>query len=119
MADYAKLQALGIDTEEGLAYCAEDPEFYEEMLGEYGTEGLKDLEELARFFRSEDWKNYGIRAHTVKSTSRMIGAQALSEQARMLEAAAKEGSVDRIREAHAPFLEAYGTLLAGLREALG
>ena len=35
------LTALEIDCSEGLACCAGDPEFYEEMLGEYAAEGMK------------------------------------------------------------------------------
>ena len=31
MLNIAALTDAGIDTEEGMAYCADDPEFYEEM----------------------------------------------------------------------------------------
>ena len=34
MLDIDALTAAGIDTEEGLAYCADDPDIYEEMLME-------------------------------------------------------------------------------------
>ncbi len=35
MLDTEALHRIGIDTEEGIAYCADDPEFYEDMLREY------------------------------------------------------------------------------------
>ena len=48
MLDMTKLAALGLDTGEGLAYCADDPEFYEEMLSDYVTEGEKRMDAMRR-----------------------------------------------------------------------
>ena len=90
MFDSQALAALGVDAEAGLAYCAGDPEFYAEMLGEYAAEARVGLDELERFYAGQDWQRYGIRAHLIKSTSRMIGATAFSELARALEFAARE-----------------------------
>ena len=118
MPDFQKLQALGLDTGEGLLYCAEDPEFYEEMLREYVAEARAGTEDLEAFFTARAWDRYAIRAHSVKSTSRMIGARDLSEQARGLEAAAKERDERAVTEAHGPFLEAYRALAAGIPEGL-
>lgn len=119
MWNAAELQTLGIDTEEGLACCAEDPEFYGEMLEEYAAEARSRAEELRACRETEDWKRYGILAHSVKSTSHMIGALALSEQARELELAAKEGAGESVRLLHGAFLAAYETLAEGIRTALG
>ena len=116
MADLQKLQALGIDTEEGLIYCAEDPDFYGEMLLEFAAGAQAGIEELERFFTAQAWDRYQIRAHSIKSTSRMIGAQALSVQAHSLELAAKEGDADAILSAHSPFVRAYQALTEGIRE---
>ena len=118
MPTLQKLQALGIDTEEGLIYCAEDPDFYTEMLLEFVAEAQTGIEELERFFAAQSWDRYAIRTHTVKSTSRMIGAQGLSEQARSLETAAKERSVPAILAAHTPFVAAYQALTEGIRASL-
>ena len=43
------LTRLDIDAEEGLAYCADDPDFYEEMLLEYLNESAGRLAELEQF----------------------------------------------------------------------
>ncbi|MBR3244563.1 MAG: Hpt domain-containing protein [Parasporobacterium sp.] len=118
MADLEKMKALGIDIDEGVACCADDPEFYEEMLGEYVSEAKKGAEELRRAFAEEDWKSYGIRAHTIKSTSRMIGARNLSESALRMETAAKEGNFEEIRLMHASFMEDYEVLTSGIKEGL-
>ena len=67
MLDTEALHRIGIDTEEGIAYCADDPEFYEDMLREYLQESDGRAADLRRFYASQDWSQYGLCAHTVKS----------------------------------------------------
>ena len=117
MLNMDALTAAGIDTEEGLAYCADDPEFYEEMLMEFVSEAMSRPEEMNRLLSSADWVNYGIHAHTLKSTSRMIGALSFSEQARELEMAAKAGDGDMIFSRHASFAAEYAALVDAIRKA--
>ena len=119
MLDTNQLTTLGVDAADGLAYCADDPEFYEEMLAEYVNEGEANREQMQRFFEDQDWDNYRIRAHSVKNTSRMIGAAALSERAHALELAAKERDAAAIRGLHAPFLADYAALVDAIREMIG
>ena len=109
------LNKLGIDTEEGLAYCADDPEFYEEMLTEFIADGCSAYSDLNKHFEKCDWKHYGITAHTIKSTSKMIGAKALSEKARELETACKEENGSAIIAEHDSFTAELAKLLNGLR----
>jgi HPt (histidine-containing phosphotransfer) domain-containing protein len=116
--DLTKVAELGVDTEEGLAYCADDLEFYGEVLEEFISEGTAKADELRQFFAAQDWANYAIRAHTVKTISRTIGARQLSEHARVLEFAAKEGDSAVIRAEHEPFTAELGTLIAGLEEVV-
>ncbi len=118
MPDFEALQALGLHTDEGLACCADDPEFYEEMLAEYAAEAPARIAQLEEQFNAADWKNYGISAHSAKSTSRMIGALALSERAKELEFAAKADDAETIRGAHAPFLRDYALLVGRLETLL-
>ena len=111
------LTAAGIDTEEGLAYCAGDPAFYEEMLLEFVSEAAARPEEMERLVSGADWVNYGIHAHTLKSTSRMIGALSFSERAREQEMAAKAGNGDLIASSYASFAAAYAELVEAIRKA--
>ena len=115
MTDMKALEALGIDTAEGLAYCADDPEFYEEMLGEYVKESEGNLAGLQQYYDRQDWGNYRIAVHSLKNTSRMIGAAAVSDRAFLLETAAKEQDTAAILAAHGSFLADYRDLAAGLR----
>ncbi len=117
MLNLAALTAAGIDTEEGMAYCADDPEFYEEMLKEFVSEAISRPEEMGKLLSVADWVNYGIHAHTLKSTSRMIGALAFSERARAMEMAAKAGNGDVILSNHASFAAEYAALVDAIRKA--
>lgn len=113
-----KLRALGMNTEEGLACCADEEEFYLEMIEEFVREGEQRSKDLALRYAEQDWKNYVIPVHSLKSTSRMIGADALSEQARELEFFAREEKSGQISSLHGEMMKNYETLCATLKEIL-
>ena len=115
MPDMEALKNAGIDTEEGMAYCADDPEFYEEMIIEYLKESGGRISDLERYCTEHDWHSYTVCAHSVKSTSRMIGAAKLSEDARAMEMAGREENREAILAGHAHFLEAYRDTVEKLR----
>ncbi len=104
-----------LNTQLALGYCYNSEEFYKEVLLAY-VEGDK-CERLNGFFEQEDWENYRILVHALKSTSLTIGAEALSEQARLLEMAAKKDEVDYIKKKHVSTMEEYVRLLRQIKEA--
>ena len=114
------MQQLGkipeLDIETGLRYCV-DNEFYQEMLREYlqadKTSGL------GQFLDAKDWDNYRTLVHALKSTSLTIGAVALSEEAKALEMAARDGDESYILSHHQPVMIHYKDLLDSLKAALG
>jgi HPt (histidine-containing phosphotransfer) domain-containing protein len=112
------LEAAGIFMGTGLVYCNGDEEFYFSILEEYGRDGAKKTEELERLYTQKDWKNYEILVHSLKSTSRTIGADGLSEAAAELERAAKNGDEDLIVRLHPEVLSLYKTVYeaAGMTE---
>ena len=118
MLDTEALHRIGIDTEEGIAYCADDPEFYEDMLREYLQESEGRAADLRRFYASQDWSQYGLCAHTVKSTSKMIGAKAVSELAREMELACRSRDAASVLTGHDRFLREYTDLADGLRSVM-
>ena len=115
MLERDALAGLGIDVDEGVACCAGDPEFFDEMVVEYLDESAERLDELARLYESRDWPQYARCAHSVKSTSLMIGARSIAELARTMELAGKEGDEAAILAGHERFLEQYASFAAGLR----
>mgnify|MGYP002522652293 CR=1 FL=1 len=118
MLDTEALHRIGIDTEEGIAYCADDAEFYEDMLREYLQESEGRAADLRRFYASQDWSQYGLCAHTVKSTSKMIGAKAVSELAREMELACRSRDAASVLTGHDRFLREYTDLADGLRTVM-
>lgn len=105
-----------INVELGLSYCADDEEFYQEILKDYISEDK--TVQLEESYAAEDWENYRIQVHALKSTSLSIGAEELSEEAKALEMAAKEGRVDEIRSNHDRVMRRYRELLQKLKENL-
>lgn len=109
------LSRAGINIGQGIAYCG-DKEGFREIIGIYCKEGLKRSRQLKQFYEEQDWKNYVITVHALKSNSRGIGANELSELALQLEMAGKEDRIDYIREHHAEMLGKYELLLRLLEE---
>jgi len=102
---FSYLYAAGIDPQIGLGYCQGNAALYQTLLKEYLDGSAKRLDDLDRYYDAGDWMNYGIVVHALKSGSRMIGAQALSERAAALEAAADRGDADAIRREHPQMME--------------
>lgn len=105
-----------LDTETGMVYCCDSEEFYLEMITTYLVENKK--QEIEQFYQAKDWDNYRIQVHALKSTSLSIGATEVSEQAKALEMAAKEGRIPDILENHAKVMAEYDTLLNQLKKVL-
>lgn len=101
-----------IDLATGLTYCAESMELYVEILKEY-YEGKKG-EALNEFLAKEDWENYRITVHALKSTSLTVGAKDLSEQAKASEMACKEGNYALVKESHDSLIANYDNLIEKL-----
>ncbi len=60
----------------------------------------KNQKDIIASYEAEDYTNYTIYVHALKSTSKMIGALTLSEKARLLELAGKENKIDYIKDSH-------------------
>ncbi|MBR1523595.1 MAG: Hpt domain-containing protein, partial [Lachnospiraceae bacterium] len=73
--------------------------------------------EIEGYYVAEDWNNYKIKVHALKSSAKLIGAMELSDAAQLLETAGKKGDIDYIREHHASLMRDYkkmGGRLAGI-----
>ncbi len=104
---FAPLSDAGIDVKTGLKYNQDDESLYRTILEEYVHSKKEKVENLNKNYSSENWHDYAIFAHAIKSTSKMIGAMGLSELAASLEKAGNEGDGDRIRTEHEHLLKDY------------
>lgn len=106
-----------LDVKMGLQYCCENEDLYLEIVGTYLEEDKTEL--ITKYLRENDLQNYRIQVHALKSSSKTIGANALSEKAFELETAAREGNVDLISANTMPVLEEYAAIMKQIRTVLG
>ncbi len=112
------LKEAGIDYKTGLLYCQEDEEFYKTLLREYAGSAAEKKDKLKSYIDLKDWRNYGVTVHAVKSTSKTLGAKALSEEALILERAAKEGDYEKIMNGHDELMAHYDRIVNVIIEFL-
>ena len=113
--DCAALQREGIDTAAGLANSRGDAALYRELLCEFARDAEEKDGSLHRCYEAEDWKNYTIFVHALKSSARVIGAGELSGMAAELERAAKAEDAATIRAGHSPMMNEYGRITEAIR----
>ena len=63
--------------------------------------------EIEQLFAAEDWENYTIKVHALKSTARLVGENALGDLAEKLEKAGDSGDIPFVRENTGRLLEMY------------
>ena len=115
----AALRNAGIDADAGLNYCRNDREFYRQLLAKFTQDAPHKAEEIERLYGEEDYGNYRIQVHALKSTAKMIGADALSRTAKEMEDAAKESNDVYIKAHHQALQEEYRGTARLIAEALG
>ncbi len=94
----------GIDYATGIKNSGND-ETYRSLLEVYYNSIIPNHDEICGFYDEGDWKNYTVKVHALKSSSLLIGAVSLSEEAKELEMAGKRDDIDYIRANHAGVME--------------
>ncbi len=118
LEETSKRQAF-IDQAAGLPYCGNDKEMYQEILLAYYEQGQQYLRELKQLYQQQQWENYAIIAHAIKSTSLTIGAAGVSSQAKQQELAAKENRLQDLKEQWEKFCQDYTGALEEAAQILG
>ena len=105
-----KARSAGLNVDAGIGYACGEEDFYLELLSDYAEGAAGKSTELTSYLDNGDLKNYEILVHSLKSSSRTIGADALSEQAKALEAASKNNDMDYVKGHHDEFVRAFKEL---------
>ncbi len=100
-----------INMAKGLEFCSNDREMYDEILSTYLQNGLENMKKIMLAYGNEDWTNYSIYIHSLKSTSLTIGAEKLSSLAKQLEEAADKGDIQFIAYNNDIALDMYKSVL--------
>lgn len=103
------MRQVNIDHDSALAYCAGNEEFLQEMYEMYADTNC--LDKIRQAYAKEDWENYRILVHSLKSTSRTIGADEMAEAATRLEAAVKAGDIILAKALHDDTMELYEAVI--------
>ena len=104
-----------LDVRQGLLYCGGKQQ-YLDILKMYYEQATEKLQELETLYDKQNWKDYTIKVHALKSTMRSIGANILSEKAKALEAAGKKEDIGYILENHADMVTEYHRVIKELEE---
>ena len=103
----------GINTEAALQLLGSET-LYKEVLKDYYGTIKKKAELIGNYEQKEDWKNYTIEVHALKSASRQIGALALSDLAAELEQSGHNQDGVNIHKKTPELLKQYLQLADGL-----
>ena len=114
---YSPLVAAGIDAEIGLGYCRDD-DLYRTLLAEYARDSEEKARNMELCREESDWENLSILAHSVKSTSKTIGAAELSALAAEVERAADEGDERALDRTMPQMLTGYEKTAGAMRSLI-
>lgn len=113
-----RLENFGINTRDALQYSLGDEEFYLKLLNEFTNSYSTKKMEIDHYFQQEDYKNYRIQVHALKSSARLVGADTLSEMAKGLEEATDNQDVSYICEHHEETLSKYQEVVGHILEVI-
>lgn len=95
----------------GIETCGESAELYQNILTVFINEGRKKLPLIKKLYKEENWQDYIVAVHGLKSSAASIGALELSKHAKEMEFAGKEENIGLIHEKTDGLLSEYLALL--------
>jgi len=107
-----KYDIPGVNTVDALARFDDDEQIYFQVLKSYITYNPKQIETLRT--AGEDHEAYRLAAHSMKGSSRNIGAEDLGNQAERMEKAAVNDDWDYIEAVNADFIKAAEEIIANI-----
>ncbi|MCQ2544110.1 MAG: ATP-binding protein [Lachnospiraceae bacterium] len=118
VTEESKEDDLKFSVNTGLKYSGGSEDLYYDILKEYveNSNEMKDL--IKTYFDNEDWPNYVIKVHALKSMSLTIGAVNLSNLAKELELSGKAQNYEPILNKTEKLLIDYEEILRLSRELL-
>lgn len=111
-----------INVEMGMEYSAGMPDLYKDFLLKFAELKPDKMQKLQETFDAQDWKNYTIFVHSLKSTALSIGGEKTSAAAKALEMSGKiltaatsselekQQSEEFIKQNHAAAMQLYDAL---------
>ena len=91
---------------------------YLELLNLFYLDGMNKKSYLEQLAVEENYTEYQIEAHALKSAAANIGAEKLSELAKQQEMAVKEDQLALVRQEYALLISSYGDILTEIEKVL-
>ena len=114
-----RLRENGFNVDAALKYAIDDVDFYKELLETFVQSEPEKRDEIQKNYEQKDWKEYKVYVHALKSASRTIGADNLSEMALEQENASKNQDEALINQGYKPLLEEYSRIVSILKDIVG
>lgn len=89
------MDAAGIDVDSGMSHC-DTAEDYIEALEVFISSIHEKSSMLERLIKEKDMKTFSMRIHSLKSMSRLVGAEKLADMAADLESASEQDDIDTV-----------------------
>ena len=115
---FEDIRIPGIDIQEAKKHHTGDVEDFLELLQLYCMDGKRKCTLLRELIQNEDYTNYGIEVHGLKSASANVGAMELSAQAREHEEAANRKDAEFINRHFGDLMFCYGEQIKSIEHFL-
>ncbi len=102
-----------LNVKKGLLYCG-SVENYKNVLNVHATNGPDNIDKIRNLFKEKNITDYTIYIHALKSSMASIGAETLSEMAKDMEQAGKDGNIEYIEAHHEELMAEYERIIAML-----
>ncbi|MBO4421706.1 MAG: response regulator [Lachnospiraceae bacterium] len=96
----------GINISDGLNFCADDMDFYKEILKDYASSSEDRIKELETTYIN-DLDLYTIKVHALKSVAKTVGDKSVFEKAYALEMASKDRNAVLVKEKNPEIIKEY------------
>lgn len=95
-----------IDYKKGISLCGSE-DGYLTAIGIFFNSIDFKADEIENYYKNEDYKNYTIKVHALKSSANLIGASKLWEDAKDLEEAGNNNNIEKIKNETEALLSDY------------
>ena len=116
--DMAEIFMNGINIRKAATSGAGDITDYLNLLDLFYADGVEKIPYFEELVQNEDYKNYAIETHALKSAAINIGAETLSAEAQEHEMAAKEGDENFIKDKYQRLIVDYEEVLSEIERVL-
>ena len=111
--DLKWIEEIGLDINSGIGFTG-GRDKYISALQRFFKNKENNLKKINEFLSGEDYENYMITVHALKSNAKMIGATHLSDGFERLEIASRDGEIEVIKDHNFEVIAEYEELIQKL-----